>query len=229
LPTPIPGIHLSADGRVWFRYGGAECTLASARAARAAALVEVYGIAAARTSCCSPREVLKTEQRLALDLATWRQAEDYPGLRIKGRITLSLTSESAQRVAVYEEKLRTAHLDQTLAIDRLNHLAETALISVQKARVWWFYQHLSQGKLLESWDSFDTVVRPMIQDNSVDAATRFAQVFATAVQRALDDPDKAQDLRIMAHLLLTTAGWRDLAAELNTEPTVQVGNGNPPN
>ncbi|MBD3148442.1 hypothetical protein [Microbispora bryophytorum] len=217
LPTRVPGIHLTADGRVWFRYGGVECTLTSARAARAAALAEVYAMAAARTSCCLPSEVFKMEQQVALDLATWRNAINHPGLRIKAHVTLTLTAENAKRLVIYEEALRAEHLNQTLAAKRLTHFAETALADVRSARAWWFDQHLSQGVLLDSWESFDTVVRPMVNENTDDAANRFAQVFATAVQRALDDPNKAQDLRIMAHMLLTTAGWRDLADNLPGE------------
>ncbi|UBU16432.1 hypothetical protein [Nonomuraea gerenzanensis] len=213
-----------ADGRVWFRYGGAECTLTSARAARAAALAEVYGAAAARVSCRLPREVFKAEQQLALDLATWQQAKNYPGMRFKARITLTLTSENAKRAVLYEEALRAGQLEQTLAADELGHLKKTALVDIRTARVWWFQQHLIQGKLLESWDSFDEVIRPMINDHTQDAASRFAQVFATAAQRALDDPSKVQDLRLMAHMLLTTAGWQDLADELKNGG-VQSSNG----
>jgi hypothetical protein len=194
-------------------------------AARAAALAEVWSVAAARTSCRSPREVFKMEQRLALDLASWQQAKDHSGMRIKARITLTLTGENAKRAVVYEEALRAAHLEQTLAGDRLDHLKKTALTNVRTARVWWFQQHLSQGELLESWDSFDAVVRPMINDNTEDAASRFAQIFATAAQRALDDPSKMQDLRLMAHMLLTTAKWQDLADQLIGKSDVQPSSG----
>ncbi|MGW5159948.1 hypothetical protein ACWEPN_31100 [Nonomuraea wenchangensis] len=215
------------DGRIWFRYGGAGCTLTSAGAARAAALAEAYSVAVARTSHCSPADVFRTEQLLSLELATWRRAKDHPGLRIKGRMALALTHESAKRAAAYEEELRAAHLDQTLTAARLDHLARTALADLRKARLWWFGQHLGHGELLESWDSFDTVVRPLIDDNIEDTATRFAQVIATAVQRALDDPDKAEDIRLMAHVLLTKVGWPDLAAALSAESAVQPSNERP--
>lgn len=225
LPTKLPGVRLAAEGRIWFRYGGKNCTLTSASAARAAALAEAYGMAVERTSLCSPADVFTTEQRLAQEFATWRRARHHPGLRIKGRITLALTKESTRRVALYEEKLLTAHLEQKLAGDRLDHLANAAFADMRRARLWWFDQHLSQGELPESWEAFDAIIRPLIHDNKEDAATRFAEVVATAVQRALDEPDKAELIRLAAHVLLTTAKWHDLAATLNTNTAIQPANG----
>ncbi|MFI7449993.1 hypothetical protein ACIBQX_21065 [Nonomuraea sp. NPDC049714] len=217
-----------ADGRVWFRYGGPACALTSARAARAAALAEVYGAARACISGTAPADVYTAQQQLVLDLATWRDAAEYPGLRIKARISLTLTPDNAQRADSYDQSLRAAHLEQELAAERLRCLAQTALTNVRQARVWWFEQHLAQGELLKSWESFDTVIRPMINDNTDDVAHRFAQVLATAAQRTLEDPDKAKDIQLIAHVLLTTVGWRDLAEELTADGVAQTSNGDMP-
>ncbi|GAA4049093.1 hypothetical protein GCM10022248_15040 [Nonomuraea soli] len=217
-----------ADGRVWFRFGGPACTLTSARAARAAALSEVYNTARACTSGTTPADVYTAQQQLVLDLASWRDAEEYPGLRIKAHISLTVTPDNARRADSYDESLRAAHLEQTLAAERLSCLTQIALANVRQARVWWFEQHLAQGELLKSWESFDAVIRPMINDNTDDAAHRFAQVLATAAQRTLEDPDKAKDIQLIAHVLLTTVGWRDLADELTAEYIAQTSNGDMP-
>ncbi|WP_169808807.1 hypothetical protein [Microtetraspora niveoalba] len=221
----MSGIHFAARGRVWFKYGGPDCTLSSARAARAAALTEIYRMATGHTACCPPGKAFEAEQALALDLASWQEAEQHRGLRIRARVTLALTGEDAERATAFDEEVRAAQLDQAVAADRLAHLSSTALADMQSARIWWFDQHLRRGHLLDSWDSFDAVVRPLVSENTDDAATRFAQVFATAAQRIIDHPDKAHDLRLAAHVLLTRVGWPDLADNLPGDSSVRSDNG----
>lgn len=162
LPTNLPGVSFTAQGRAWFRQDVSAGTVLPLRAARAATLAGVYDISRTETERFGPEAVFAAEQAVAAHLSDWRPLMGSP-VRVRAALSLDLTADDAAKAERFSESRRAAALDAALALDHINFLREVVLTSEDTARLWWLHRNLTGTEPATSWDIFGSVVRPLIR------------------------------------------------------------------
>jgi hypothetical protein len=217
LPTSLPGIAFTARGHAWFRQDLSKYAAIPLRTARAAALVEVYKTAKAKTEQFAPEAAFHAEQATAVRLTKWRPIEESP-VFVRATLTLDLTDEDAAKAERFTESLRAARLGETLAETHIEFLRKVALKDEDTARLWWLHCNLNGETPDTSWTVFTDKVRPLIRiADENDPVTRLAQALLTINDHYHADPGKLYslaDLMAFAAQKLDDSEFATLAATL---------------
>ena len=215
LPTGVPGICFTGNGRIWFRRttAGAEASV-SVAVARAIALSAVYALASGITCEHPPAAAFAAEQKIALHLGDWQVSKENC-VEFRGRLKIVLAPADAVRAERFDEARRAARLEEVVTCDRLDFLRDVALRDASTAQLWWLHRNLEGDRPETSWEVFDEVVRPLITNAAPqdDTVARFAKLVVTLVDRVHDEPDRLHILAGFARALLQSMGWQDLADE----------------
>ncbi len=208
-PTSLPGIRFCARGtltyeaRADFKAGGA----ATARAAARLALDELgRGI----SQLHMPEQLNTAQERLTLAAAHWQDVEDTPGLRLKARVTLTLTEQDAKRAQRYQDALREVTQQFAQEHERRHRFRQTVFDKPDAARIWWLDRHLDNLESLD-WDVFEEKILPLVgaADDTQAKADRMAQTLLYIWEKLGNDPGQHARFTTTVRTVLDQMGWGD--------------------
>jgi hypothetical protein len=228
LPSSLPGISFTANGRAWFRQDSSASAAMPPREAKAVALAGVYEIAKGATERFEPEAAFQAQQAVGGLLAHWQSVEGS-AVKVRATLILDLTAGDAAKAERFTESRRAARLGEALAWDHMRFLREVALVDEDTARLWWLHCNLAGETPATSWEVFHEVVRPLIRiADENDPVTRLARALLTMNNYIHEDPGRLETLAKIAAFAAARMGEGELATMLATlHPASPLGQSGP--